>query len=224
MSVIRGILYPLPRIFAKSLHGYFLLLQILACALTCLSVTSGFDWQYFEWTRDPTLVSLMFPAALIGFLVPVFLPFLLYIKGAAEKNDELKNSGIAIAQAALMGLLMSFIYKAFTGRAHPELFSGTTITDITHNFQFGFLRGGVFWGWPSSHTTVAFSVATGVIAIYRKNRLVVFAALLYALYVGIGVSMTIHWFSDFLAGAIFGTITGWLVGQNYLTSSSSHRR
>jgi hypothetical protein len=34
----------------------------------------------------------------------------------------------------------------------------------------------------------------------------------YALYVGIGVSMTIHWLSDFVAGAILGTVIrcgGW---------------
>ena len=36
-------------------------------------------------------------------------------------------------------------------------------------------------------------------------------AILYAFYVGIGVSMTIHWFSDFVAGAIIGTVIGAVV-------------
>jgi membrane-associated phospholipid phosphatase len=31
--------------------------------------------------------------------------------------------------------------------------------DSRHGFQFGFLKGGIFWGWPSGHTTVAFSMA-----------------------------------------------------------------
>jgi hypothetical protein len=26
-------------------------------------------------------------------------------------------------------------------------------------FRFGFWRGGVCWGWPSSHTTIAFAMA-----------------------------------------------------------------
>ena len=34
-------------------------------------------------------------------------------------------------------------------------------------------------------------------------------------YIGLGVSMTIHWFSDFAAGAILGTIIGLVVGRSF---------
>jgi hypothetical protein len=40
----------------------------------------------------------------------------------------------------------------------------------------------------------------------------------YALYVGLGVSMTIHWFSDFAAGAIIGTVIGTVVGTSFSRS------
>jgi len=40
----------------------------------------------------------------------------------------------------------------------------------------------------------------------------------YALYIGLGVSMTIHWFSDFLAGAIIGSAIGAVVGKSFLRS------
>ncbi|HTV62754.1 MAG TPA: hypothetical protein VMH30_09320, partial [Verrucomicrobiae bacterium] len=40
------------------------------------------------------------------------------------------------------------------------------------------------------------------------------AAILYACYIGIGVSMTIHWFSDFAAGAIIGMVVGTTVGKS----------
>ena len=40
----------------------------------------------------------------------------------------------------------------------------------------------------------------------------------YALNIGLGVSMTIHWFSDFLAGAIIGTAIGTVVGKSFLRS------
>src|SRR6266404_5032806 len=40
-------------------------------------------------------------------------------------------------------------------------------------------------------------------------------AIAYALYVGVGVSMTIHWFSDFAAGAILGTVIGVVVGKSF---------
>jgi hypothetical protein len=38
----------------------------------------------------------------------------------------------------------------------------------------------------------------------------------YALYVGIGVSMAIHWLSNFVAGAILGTVIGGVVGESFL--------
>jgi hypothetical protein len=40
----------------------------------------------------------------------------------------------------------------------------------------------------------------------------------HALYIGVGVSMTIHWFSDFSAGAIIGTAIGAVVGKSFLRS------
>jgi membrane-associated phospholipid phosphatase len=43
-------------------------------------------------------------------------------------------------------------------------------------------------------------------------------AITYALYIGLGVSMTIHWFSDFAAGAIIGSAIGAVVGKSFLRS------
>ncbi len=80
--------------------------------------------------------------------------------------------------------------------------------DISNGFRFGLLRGGVFWGWPSSHAMVAFASMFALIALYPKHKLLKVVAILYALYVGLGVSMSIHWFSDFVAGAIIGAVIG----------------
>jgi membrane-associated phospholipid phosphatase len=44
-------------------------------------------------------------------------------------------------------------------------------------------------------------------------------AILYAFYVGMGVSMTIHWFSDFVAGAIIGSVIGAVVGKSFRSDS-----
>jgi membrane-associated phospholipid phosphatase len=191
--------------------------------LTYAAVTSGFDWQYYEWTRGPTLMEFMFPSALIGFFVPILLPLSLYMYGATKKNEDMKRRALAVAQAALAGLLLSFFYKALTGRAHPELLT-SALVDITHNFQFGFLRVGVFWGWPSSHTTTAFSVAAATYILFEKYPLLRYSMLVYALYIGIGVSMTIDWFSDFAAGAIFGTLIGILVAKNFLDTAPGSSR
>ena len=77
------------------------------------------------------------------------------------------------------------------------------------------MRGGMFWGWPSSHTTVAFAMAAAICKLYPENRLLRYAAILYAGYVGIGISMTIHWFSEFVAGVIIGSVIGAVVGKSF---------
>ena len=118
--------------------------------------------------------------------------------------------------SAFFGWLISTIYKAFTGRIPPPFRElGASIQDASHGFQLGFMEGGVFWGWPSSHTTVAFALAGALIAMYPQNKWIKVGALVYALYVGIAVSVSIHWFSEFFAGAIFGLIIGLALGKQF---------
>ncbi len=155
----------------------------------------------------------------MGFFVPFLAPLVLVILGKIRKNSYLENAGFAIAQSAILGSLISSFYKAITGRAHPAL-SQLVSEDITHIFKFGFLRAGVFWGWPSSHTTIAFAMAFALIALYPKNTKVKILSVIYALYIGIGVSVTIHWFSDFVAGAIIGAVIGTVVGAAFATKVS----
>ena len=189
-----------------------ILWHLLFIALTFICVTSGFDWFYFCSTRSPVLREWMFPSAVIGGLVPLTLPLSLIVSGFITSQARLSLTGWAVGQAALIGSLLSSTYKAFTGRVHPEHFIGA---DLSHDFRFGWLRGGVFWGWPSSHTTIAFAMAVTVFTVFPKQRWLGRLALLYALYIGLGVSMTIHWCSDFVAGAILGTVIGVVVGKSF---------
>jgi len=158
--------------------------------------------------------------------LPIYLPLILLAIGFVVRNAKVILTGWAVAQAELLGALIVVAYKAFTGRAHPPHNVGP---DISHVFHFGILRGGVFWGWPSSHTTIAFAMAVTVFTLYPKQRRLGLLAILYAFYIGIGVSMTIHWFSDFVAGAIIGSVIGTVVGKGFgqtqwqATSGLSHR-
>ena len=192
-----------------------LLCHILAIILTFILVTSGFDQFYFLSTRAPILRSWMFPAAPIGGLVPIALPLIFLALGAITGSARIRLAAWAIGQAEFIGAFVAAAYKAFTGRAHPSRVVGA---DLTHVFHFGFLRGGVFWGWPSSHTTLAFAMASTLFTLLPKSRWLAYVALAYAFYIGIGVSMTIHWFSDFAAGAIIGTVIGAVVGNRFLRS------
>jgi membrane-associated phospholipid phosphatase len=175
------------------------------------------------------LSDILFSAALVGFLFPFLVPIILLIYGKIRKNLAFLNTGFALGQAAIIGYLISTFYKVWSGRAAPPLnylnnaildtkipsHTSSPILDISKVFHFGFLGNGIFWGWPSTHTTVAFAMALTLCILYSKNKTIKILALIYALYIGIGVSMTIHWFSDFVAGAIIGTVIGIVVGKAF---------
>ncbi len=200
---------------AACFRGRNLLWQIVAMALTYLLVTTGSDEWYFISTRSQALFSIAIAAAALGFFAPIMISLGAYGVGKMRRDMQLMRAGAAVGQASVMALLLSSFYKIFTGRPHPELFSSAPTADISHQFNFGIFRDGIFWGWPSSHTAVAFAGALALIALYPQNKLIRSAALVYALYIGLGVSVTIHWFSDFVAGAIMGAVVGVVVGKSF---------
>jgi len=201
-----------PRNLVGCFTGRMLIWHVIAIVFTFILVMSGFDWRWFLATRNPALRSWMWPAVAIGMLLPIYLPLLLLAIGFVARNAKISLTGWAIGQAELLGALIVVAYKALTGRAHPAYSVGA---DISHVFHFGFLRGGVFWGWPSSHTAIAFAMAVTVSTLWPKQRWLGVMAILYAFYVGVGVSMTIHWYSDFVAGAIIGSVIGTVVGRSF---------
>jgi hypothetical protein len=214
---MRLFLSKLPRNMIDCFRGQRIVWHAVAIVLTFILVVSGFDWRYFLSTRAPNLRSWMFPAVLVGGFLPIALPLLLLAFGHLAGSARTRLTGWAVAQAELIGAFVAAAYKAMTGRAHPAHGVGP---DPSHIFRFGLLRGGVFWGWPSSHTTIAFAMAVTVSTLYPKQKWAGYVAITYALYVGLGVSMTIHWFSDFLAGMIIGTVIGNVVGKSFLRSQN----
>jgi membrane-associated phospholipid phosphatase len=202
------------RIIRSIYTGEHLLLQLLAFMLTYAIVTSDFDWTYFLAVRGPLLHSIFGFAPIGGFIIPVLVPIILLLVGAFHSDTRISVYGWALGQAAFLGWLISSTYKAFTGRIQPNVHD--LLTNGSHGFQFGFLEHGIFWGWPSSHTTVAFAVAFAFVVLTpKKYALARYAALALALYVGIGVSLSIHWFSEFVAGAIIGSVIGNAVGKEW---------
>ena len=107
-------------------------------------------------------------------------------------TEELyRHTAGLVAQAGALAWLLSSTLKAFTGRMQPEFYTHLSTIDNSHEWLFGFWRHGIFWGW-----------------------------LLYGAYIALGVSVSIHWFSDALAGLIFGYIAyRAVVGKNKSLSS-----
>jgi hypothetical protein len=56
-------------------------------------------------------------------------------------------------------------------------------------------------------------MAVALALLYPKYRSVAAVALVYAFAIGLGVSVSIHWFSDFVAGAILGSLVGYITAR-----------
>jgi PAP2 superfamily len=213
--------YRLSRNVVTIFSGRNLLWHALAIGLTVVLVESGGDWSYYVATRSGVIQRLARPAIMIGTFLPVLGPLIILLLGALGEERRLMTTGWALGQAALLGYLIASTYKAFTGRIPPPWHwhlatrAAGQLVDTSHGFQFGFMRGGIFWGWPSSHTTIAFATMVCLATLYSKNKPLVCIALLYAFYVGLSVSVSIHWCSEFVAGAIIGSAIGMVVGRSF---------
>ncbi len=177
-------------------------------------VESGFDWRWYRNAIDHPWISRTGRIAVVtGPLVSVGLPLGLYLYGRSEKDANLQITGLALGQAAINAAVITSVLKAFTGRVGPQHKSQTN--DYSKEFRFGFLRGGIYQGWPSSHTAAAFSMATALMELYPDNTAIKIGGLTYASLIGLGVSTNIHWFSDAVAGALIGYAIGSTVGSSY---------
>ncbi len=191
-----------------------IILQIIACLITYIIVVSGFDWFYFKFAQVSSLTQYFSPAIFLGGLIPIFGLPIFYIIARQIKHKNLLVITWALAQSAVLAWIISAVYKAFTGRIQPP---HSVLIDTSRQWNFGFLKHGIFWGWPSSHTIVAFAMSFTLISLYPKRKDIFYVGIIYALYIGIGVSTRIHWFSEFVAGAIIGAIIGAVVGKSFQT-------
>lgn len=215
---MKYLFYKLPQNIIECYKWRNLRWQLLAFLFTYISVISGFDWFYFKNTRGVLVQSLLFPPVFLGFFLPVIIPVCLFIFGKVKNILRIINTSYALAQAAIVGLAISSFYKVVTGRVGPHGLSvvANTLIDPTQGFRFGFFRGGAFQGWPSSHTTVAFAMSAVLLTLYPEKKWIKYLSIIYAFYIGIGVSVNIHWFSDFVTGAILGSIIGFVIGKSFL--------
>jgi membrane-associated phospholipid phosphatase len=121
----------------------------------------------------------------------------------------------------MLALSVSFGIKTFTGRKAPSILpeilgrEPPAASDYSNDFAWGFYRRGVFDGWPSSHTIIAFAMATTLADLYPDSRGIQIGAYTYAVAIGVGVSLFSHWASDAFAGALIGYAIGKSVGHSF---------
>ena len=209
-----NLFHRLPQNLGKIFWGKNLLWHVIAIELTYVAVATDFDWTYLQATENPNWRPFLMPAATLGFFLPFFVPVAILLWGILKKSARTLNTAFAVTQAGVVGWLLSAVYKSITGRPGPDHFSN--LGDISRVFHFGFFSNKVFYGWPSSHNTVTFAMCAALFVLYPDSKPIRWLTAAYAAYIGIAVSMTIHWFSDALAGIIFGTLVGAVIGNSFL--------
>jgi membrane-associated phospholipid phosphatase len=185
--------------------------HLLAIALTFACVVSGLDDWVAETFRDTALRRSAFVAGRVGLWTPIVAPVAMLALGWARRDRRLVRSGGLLAEAEILAAAVCAAFKAVTGRPGPTQFHD--LRDASGVFRFGFLRGGVFWGWPSSHVMVAVAGAVALSLLYAERRSVKWPAFAYAAAMAVFVSISFHWFSDVVAAVIVGTVVGRVVGS-----------
>jgi membrane-associated phospholipid phosphatase len=194
--------------------------------LTYFAVISGADWRYFLFMRGlPDAMSIFLHSALVlGFFLPLLVPAFLYIYYFFTRSHKIFIFAKLLTFSAILGWFASSLIKVFTGRIQPNMYN--LLIDNSHHFNFGLFKYGIFWGWPSSHTTVAFATSAALLVFLKHKhfhfshltrKIISFILIIYPCYIAIGVSVSAHWLSDVLIGIVLGVMIGRGIGKYYLS-------
>ena len=212
MGFFSTLIKHLPGNIVACFRNSALLWYAFAGLMTYGLVMSGTDWSYYLGTRGLLVQSVALIAAVTGFFLPVLIPMVLYWWGWMRKRVSLMHAAGVAAQAVVIAWLISSLLKAFTGRTQPYFRTDGTV-DVSHDVHFGFWQHGIFWGWPSSHASVSCALAVVLVIYLRRRPALQILTVLYALFIAVGVSVSIHWLSDALAGILVGTRVGLTVAE-----------
>lgn len=204
----------------NSFKGNNLYLHLAAVASTCLLVAGNVDYNvehYFNTHPDYGRYGRGV------FITGEYLPFIaggsLLIYSGAMRDKETLGASFAVIQASLIELMYNTALKAITGRPGPDWRDHSNMEALSKTFRFGFLRGGVFWGWPSGHTAATTAVVSSLIGYYPNSTWLKVAGYSLIGYTIFAVSSVnrggMHWFSDAVAAALMSYAIGSTVGKYY---------
>lgn len=132
--------------------------------------------------------------------ISIGAPLLILGAGFIEKDKELKQKGLAVAESFLVTTLVATGLKHAINRPRPF----ETYPDIQK------LSAGGSSSFPSGHTSDAFSTATSLSLAFPKWY-VIAPSYTYAALVGYSrMHLGVHYPSDVLAGAIVGAGSAYL--------------
>ena len=203
-----------------SFKGDNLYLHLAGIASTFLLVSSNGDYhvehffneheKYGNTARPVIRIAMYFPFVIGGSL---------YALGKLNHDNEALGASFAVLQSSLIAFLYNSFLKAITGRPHPDWRNSNDMESLSKTFRFGFLRGGMFWGWPSGHTSSTMAVVSALTNFYPDKTWLKIAGYSYVAYMIFSVSSLnrggMHWFSDAIAAAFMSYAIGSTVGKYY---------
>ena len=204
---------------AASYSGWNSLAHLGGVGATWFLIETQIDASVQTWSarRHKVLsAAASFPALAGGFFGPALVPF--YMMRSA--NPRIRKGGLAAGQAVAAALCASTLLKALTGRSAPDARRPHDVERRSRHFRFGFLRGGIFHGWPSGHAMTNMSLAASVSSYFGASRRIRFCAYSWAAYVMAGVTFGarggVHWLSDAVAGGLMGWAIGTTIGKRFV--------
>jgi len=206
--------------FSKGVSGKNLQWQLAGIASTALIISTGTDYRverYFN--QHPAYGHASRPMIFLGTFLPVVASGSLYLTAKLAKDNELLGASYAVIQSSLTTLLYVSLLKAITGRPHPDWQNHSDMKALSKQFRFGFMRGGIFWGWPSGHTASTVAVASALMNYYPHNTWLKIAGYGLMGYTAFGVTAFhrggMHWFSDAVAALLMTYPIGATIGKYY---------
>lgn len=204
----------------NSFKGDNVYLHLAGIASTVLIVTTNTDYKvnkfFYEHEEYGKVAS---PITRIGFYLPFVVGGSLFAYGKIKSDDEVLGASFAVLQSSLIALAYNSLLKAITGRPHPDYAGSYDPEGLSKTFRFGILRGGVFWGWPSGHTSSTMAVVSSLTNYYPDKTWLKIAGYSLVAYMIYGVTSVhqgrMHWFSDAVAAAFMSYAIGSTVGKYY---------
>jgi membrane-associated phospholipid phosphatase len=200
--------------------------QFGAAAVTPLIVTNNIDYRVEHFfNQHPAYGQIAAPVPFTGQALPFIVGGSLLAYSSFEHDDETLGASFAVIQASIIELMDNVTLKAFTGRPGPNWRKTSNMEDLSEEFRFGFLRGGVYNGWPSGHTGATMAVVSALTNYYPDKTWLKIAGYGLVLYTAYGVTSVhrggMHWFSDAVGGALMAYAIGSTVGKYYRNLYSS---
>jgi len=210
--------------FLASVSGWNSLYWLSGAALTAAFSASGVDRRVHDaFAENDGHETFVAPVPWIGYGLPVLLGAGFFSAGFAADAEKPFAAGCAVLQASLLAVVSTSALKAVTGRPNPS-----PDEDNSRDFRFGFLRGGVHWGWPSGHMAANTAAVVSLLSVYDDNMGLKALGGLYLGWLFFGVISheggTMHWFSDAAAGSLVGFAIGTAVGDGFRLGSEGSKK